>query len=209
MTLDSIFRIYSMTKPICSVAALMLVEDGVIQLADPIAKFLPAFKNMQVSVANQVACLSGACGLKLVRQSAIGTTLPMSSVQSHCRCVIAEPQVWSTAVMPTRGVYWTAMMVASAGFGSSSPCAAGSAPPLNTLPLNRNAFVRLHYVAVRQSEMLAWVMHDTTSSPAHRFLPTLPNGRSDAKTGRRRGVRVALNLVYVIIQKLFHRLSVG
>ena len=52
MTLNSIFRIYSMTKPICSVAALMLVEDGVIQLTDPIAKFLPAFKNMQVSVAS-------------------------------------------------------------------------------------------------------------------------------------------------------------
>jgi CubicO group peptidase (beta-lactamase class C family) len=51
MKLDSIFRIYSMTKPLASVAAMMLVEDGVIQLTDPIAKFLPAFKDMQVSVA--------------------------------------------------------------------------------------------------------------------------------------------------------------
>jgi CubicO group peptidase (beta-lactamase class C family) len=51
MKLDSIFRIYSMTKPLASVAAMMLVEDGVIQLTDPIAKFLPAFKDMKVSVA--------------------------------------------------------------------------------------------------------------------------------------------------------------
>jgi CubicO group peptidase (beta-lactamase class C family) len=51
MQLDSIFRIYSMTKPLASVAAMMLVEDGVIQLTDPISKFLPAFKDMQVSVA--------------------------------------------------------------------------------------------------------------------------------------------------------------
>src|SRR5262245_15832588 len=51
MTADSIFRIYSMTKPLASVAAMMLVEDGVIQLTDPVAKFLPAFKDMQVSVA--------------------------------------------------------------------------------------------------------------------------------------------------------------
>jgi CubicO group peptidase (beta-lactamase class C family) len=51
MKLDSIFRIYSMTKPLVSVAAMMLVEDGVIQLTDPISKFLPAFKDMQVSVA--------------------------------------------------------------------------------------------------------------------------------------------------------------
>ena len=51
MKLDSIFRIYSMTKPLASVTAMMLVEDGVIQLTDPISKFLPAFKDMQVSVA--------------------------------------------------------------------------------------------------------------------------------------------------------------
>src|SRR3989454_7647639 len=51
MTPEAIFRIYSMTKPLVSVAAMMLVEDGIIQLTDPISKFLPAFKDMQVSVA--------------------------------------------------------------------------------------------------------------------------------------------------------------
>lgn len=47
---DSIFRIYSMTKPFTSVAAMMLVEDGVITLADPVSKYLPAFKNVEVGV---------------------------------------------------------------------------------------------------------------------------------------------------------------
>jgi CubicO group peptidase (beta-lactamase class C family) len=51
MALDSIFRIYSMTKPLVSVAAMMLVEDGKIELTDPVSKFLPAFKGQQVSVA--------------------------------------------------------------------------------------------------------------------------------------------------------------
>jgi CubicO group peptidase (beta-lactamase class C family) len=51
MALDSIFRIYSMTKPLVSVAAMMLVEDGKIELTDPISKFFPAFKSQQVSVA--------------------------------------------------------------------------------------------------------------------------------------------------------------
>ena len=51
MAANSIFRIYSMTKPLVSIAAMMLVEDGVIQLTDPVSKFLPAFKNMQVSMA--------------------------------------------------------------------------------------------------------------------------------------------------------------
>jgi len=51
MTVDSVFRIYSMTKPLVTVAAMMLVEEGKIQLTDPVSKFLPAFKNQRVSVA--------------------------------------------------------------------------------------------------------------------------------------------------------------
>jgi CubicO group peptidase (beta-lactamase class C family) len=51
MGTDALFRIYSMTKPLVSVAAMMLVEDGKIQLTDPVSKFLPPFKNQRVSVA--------------------------------------------------------------------------------------------------------------------------------------------------------------
>ena len=47
---DSIFRIYSMTKPLVSTALMMLVEDGRVQLTDPVSKFLPSFKNPMVSV---------------------------------------------------------------------------------------------------------------------------------------------------------------
>src|SRR5258707_8982024 len=53
MTPGAIFRIYSMTKPLVSVAAMMLVEDGVIQLTDPVSKFLPGFDKLQVSVAGK------------------------------------------------------------------------------------------------------------------------------------------------------------
>ncbi|WP_290652951.1 serine hydrolase domain-containing protein [Aquisalimonas sp.] len=51
---DSIFRIYSMTKPVTSVAAMMLYEQGAFQLDEPIARFLPEFKNMQVLVSGSV-----------------------------------------------------------------------------------------------------------------------------------------------------------
>ena len=50
MQSDSIFRIYSMTKPLASTALMMLVEDGRVQLTDPVSKFLPSFKNPMVSV---------------------------------------------------------------------------------------------------------------------------------------------------------------
>jgi len=47
---DAIFRAYSMTKPLVAVGAMALVEDGRIQLTDPVSKFLPEFQNLQVSV---------------------------------------------------------------------------------------------------------------------------------------------------------------
>ena len=48
MAVNSLFRIYSMTKPITSVAAMILVEEGKLQLSDTVAKHLPAFKDMRV-----------------------------------------------------------------------------------------------------------------------------------------------------------------
>jgi CubicO group peptidase (beta-lactamase class C family) len=47
---DSIFRIYSMTKPIVSVAAMSLAEEGKLDLAAPVSQYLPEFKDAQVGV---------------------------------------------------------------------------------------------------------------------------------------------------------------
>ncbi len=47
---DSIFRIYSMTKPLVSIATMMLVEEGRLQLSDPVAKFLPEMQGMKIGI---------------------------------------------------------------------------------------------------------------------------------------------------------------
>jgi CubicO group peptidase (beta-lactamase class C family) len=47
---DTIFRFYSMTKPLTSTAIMMLYEEGHFQLDDPITRFLPCFSNMRVAV---------------------------------------------------------------------------------------------------------------------------------------------------------------
>jgi CubicO group peptidase (beta-lactamase class C family) len=52
---DTVFRIASMSKPVTGVAILMLVEEGRIRLADPISRFLPAFKDLKVSVSRPPA----------------------------------------------------------------------------------------------------------------------------------------------------------
>ncbi len=62
---DSIFRIYSMTKPLVSTALMMLVEDGRVQLADPVSKFLPSFKAPMVSVS-ALDPVTGAVSNRLV-----------------------------------------------------------------------------------------------------------------------------------------------
>lgn len=53
---DSIFRIFSMTKPIVSVALLRLVEEGRLLLGDPVARHLPEFGAVQVHVEVDGAC---------------------------------------------------------------------------------------------------------------------------------------------------------
>ena len=48
MTRDTIFRLYSMTKPVTSAAAMILLEEGKIDLLDPVSKFLPGFQDQYV-----------------------------------------------------------------------------------------------------------------------------------------------------------------
>jgi CubicO group peptidase (beta-lactamase class C family) len=50
MAHDSLFRVFSMTKPIVSVSIMMLLEDGEFLLNDPVAKFIPEFANQKVGV---------------------------------------------------------------------------------------------------------------------------------------------------------------
>jgi CubicO group peptidase (beta-lactamase class C family) len=50
MTDDTIFRLYSMSKPVTSVAAMMLVDDGKLALGDPLSTYIPAFADVKVGV---------------------------------------------------------------------------------------------------------------------------------------------------------------
>lgn len=63
MKKDAIFRIYSMTKPIAAVAAMILVEDGKLVLADPVGKYLPEFAAMRVCNAGTAADGRTVCTL--------------------------------------------------------------------------------------------------------------------------------------------------
>src|SRR3954454_25303712 len=53
MTEDTIFRIYSMSKPITTVAAMMLVEEGRRALEEPVSKYIPSFSSVKVGMENK------------------------------------------------------------------------------------------------------------------------------------------------------------
>lgn len=67
MARDSLFRIYSMTKPMVSVATMMMVEEGKITLETPISRYIPAFANSKVGV-EKVNAATGVKSLELESQ---------------------------------------------------------------------------------------------------------------------------------------------
>ena len=64
MTPDTIFALHSMTKPITSLAAMMLIDAGELSLVDPVSKYIPSFADVKVGVDSVAA--DGAHSLQLV-----------------------------------------------------------------------------------------------------------------------------------------------
>jgi CubicO group peptidase (beta-lactamase class C family) len=79
MTRDAIFRLYSMSKPITSVAAMMLVDDGKMSLDDPLSKFIPAFADTKVAVEHHENGKAVLATEPLVRPIAIRDLLRQTS----------------------------------------------------------------------------------------------------------------------------------
>ncbi|MFT6958557.1 MAG: CubicO group peptidase (beta-lactamase class C family) [Halieaceae bacterium] len=59
-TADTIFRIYSMTKPITSVALMTLYERGLFALSDPVSRYIPSWKNLQVRTGGEYPAFATA-----------------------------------------------------------------------------------------------------------------------------------------------------
>jgi CubicO group peptidase (beta-lactamase class C family) len=53
MTRDSVFRMASMTKPVIGTSIMMMLEEGKLQLGDPVSKYIPEFKDMKVGVLQE------------------------------------------------------------------------------------------------------------------------------------------------------------
>ncbi|WP_314220932.1 serine hydrolase domain-containing protein [Streptomyces zaehneri] len=87
---DTLYRIYSMTKPVTSVAALILVEEGRLRLDDPVADHLPAFADQRVYVGGSGADLTTRpVGQPLLVKHLMTHTAGLTFAFYHCHPVDA------------------------------------------------------------------------------------------------------------------------
>lgn len=78
MRTDTIFRIYSMTKPLVSVAAMMLFDEGRLFLSDPVARYLPEFSDTPVGVVRDGVVEHAAAGRAMTVQDLLRHTSGLS-----------------------------------------------------------------------------------------------------------------------------------
>ncbi|MBI2772595.1 MAG: beta-lactamase family protein [Burkholderiales bacterium] len=79
MSRDSIFRIYSMTKPLVTVAAMMMVEEGKLLLEAPVSRYIPAFANVKVGVEK----VDAATGVKRLELEAARRPITVQDLMRH------------------------------------------------------------------------------------------------------------------------------
>ena len=113
MPKDAIFRIYSMTKPLTTVAAMILVEQGRLQLTDPVSKFFPTFSNLKVSIpktdasgnasyelvsAKREMTVHTCCAIRPASPMAALPRMPRSETLISRRDFMREASPWQSAI---------------------------------------------------------------------------------------------------------------
>lgn len=144
MRQDSIFRIYSMTKPITSVAALMLVEAGTLDLDAPVSRYLPAFVDLR--------CLCGEGG-----QSVPAKIPTVRHLFTH------------TAGFATHGDNVPASKAFEAAAPEQAHDLAGYAERVARAPLAEQPGTHFHYDGVN-TQVLARIVEVVSGQSLHAFF---------------------------------------
>ncbi|MET9162218.1 serine hydrolase domain-containing protein [Streptomyces parvulus] len=151
---DTVWRIYSMTKPVTSVAVLMLVEEGLLSLDDPVARYLPAFAAPRVYVRGSGAgtVTRPAAGPVLVRHLMTHTAgLTFGFYHSH----------------PVDGLYRAAGLDSSVRPGDDL---AGTVDLYASLPLQFEPGTEWNYSVA--SNVLGRLVEVVSGQPLDTFLAT-------------------------------------
>ena len=85
MTMDTIFRIYSMSKPITSVAVMILYEEGHFFLNDPIAKYIPELANLRVATSTAGGTAPAVDGTRAAETPEVATSVSTGDTREALR----------------------------------------------------------------------------------------------------------------------------
>ena len=144
---DAIFRIYSMSKPIASVALLMLMEEGRLTLDDPVAQHLPEFARLQVWA---------------------GGSVDKPQLRAPARALTLRHLLTHTAGFATRGSD-AAQPLLEAAAPSAATTLEGFARRVAGVPLAADPGTRFGYDGVN-TEVLGRVVEVVAGEPFDRFL---------------------------------------
>jgi CubicO group peptidase (beta-lactamase class C family) len=87
MRVDSVFRVFSMTKPVTTVAVMMLAEQGKIDVMAPVAQYLPEFKDVKVGVES----MDPAGGKPMLKLEAPGRPMTVQDLLRHTSGLVYGP----------------------------------------------------------------------------------------------------------------------
>ncbi|WP_313248033.1 serine hydrolase domain-containing protein [Stenotrophomonas acidaminiphila] len=146
---DAIFRIYSMTKPVTSVAVLMLMEEGRLSLDDPLSRYLPAFADRQVVVGGDPAH---------PRLAPSPRAITLRHLLTHTSGLAADPAAHPVA---------SGLLDAAGVDGATS--LQDVAARLASVPLADAPGTHFHYEG-SNTELLARVVEVVSGQPFARFL---------------------------------------
>lgn len=158
MRKDSIFRIYSMTKPVVSVAVMMLWEEGRFDIDDPIAKYLPELTNLKVAVVHK-----GTDGKSNVE-------LEPATRQPTIQQLLEHTGGLSYDILPKSPDYPVRQMYLDAGTGSPAETLAELVEKIGRLPLASEPGSVWEYS--RSTDVLARLVEVVSGMPIDRFLET-------------------------------------
>ena len=172
MRSDSIFRIYSMTKPVVSVAVMILWEEGRFDLDDPIAKYLPELKNLNVAVVRK-----GTDGNSKVE-------LEPAKRQPTIQQLLDHTGGLSYDILPKSPDHPVRQMYLDAGLGNPTETLAELVAKIGKLPLASEPGTVWEYS--RSTDVLARLVEVVSGMPIDRFLETrifAPLGMKDTGFG--------------------------
>jgi CubicO group peptidase (beta-lactamase class C family) len=156
MRRDSIFRIYSLTKPIISVAVLMLWEEGRFDLDDPIAKYLPELKDLKVAVVREDA------------QGKANVDLEPAKRQPTIQQLLTHTGGLSYDILPKSPEHPVRQMYVEAGIGNPDETLAEMVTKIGKLPLGSEPGTEWEYS--RSADVLARFVEVVSGLPIDGFL---------------------------------------